>query len=276
MINRHYLESIFPLAHEFFSRVGLTEEYFVAYVTLCLQGKMKASDLSVAVNVDRVRIYKILKKLQKYSAVDQVGGKPAVYSAAPLEKFVNNVIFRQESEVNSLKSDGDRLLKAFEKSLKSNSLGSSERISFRFRLIEDETTLIHSTLQMISQTKHQLRIAFDKCTFFRFCNASLLPLIAKCIEKNVAVRMVFENNEEIRKIVGQTVAGRSVKYSNIKSYPVFMISDSNEIMSLIEAGENGKNTEPQIPTLGFWCNSSSYICKMSSLFDHIYDQAGQE
>lgn len=272
-IDREFLEKSFPSTFEYFEHIGLSKEDFLAYVTLVTEGPMKASDLGTLLDVDRNKIYRILKTLESKGAVEIVGGRPMVYGATPIDQLLARVVTSKEQELQQLRKNIGRAVETFYSNIAQVNAIQQKDIGFRFRFIEGYNNLVADVMRVVDNTKEDLRAVVDKYTFYKFHRSEILPRIASCIERGVNVRIGIEYDPSIEAIVDAYKGGPFTKYYNSGYYPVYLISDKKELVILLETGNKNDASESMKSLLGFWCNSTPFATRMTSMFDYLWDNA---
>ncbi len=272
MIRKKYLEEKFPTTFEYFSKVGLSTEEFFAYITLVTKGQMKVSDLSNVLEMDRTKVYRLLKNLEKFAAVEIVRGHPIYYKSAPLDELLSRIVSSKEHELNNMKDNMSKAIESFKSNISINDDSDYTQVGFRFRFIEGDPLLLSEALKIIRNTKNELKIAVDKFTFLKFHRSDLLPAIVECIDRGVSVSMVSEDDQYIRESVKKYQGDEIVRFFHYNFYPVFLVSDKSELIVVMDTGSRNSDTETTKVTLGFWCSSIPFATRMASMFDYIWER----
>ncbi len=272
MIDIDLLKEKFPLVFEYFNWLGLSVDDFRVYMTLYVEGRKRASELSSSLDVDRAKVYRILDTLQKVPAVEITGGRPAYYSAVPIEEFLSKAIFHKEQEVKDLKLRVNDVLEDFKSKISLENGFGEEKPNFRFRFIQGENALISQAKEVVNKTENDLRIAVDKFTFLKFYRSEIVKEVAKCASRGISVKILSEADDELYRLFRKIRSEKNVKFFNYSFYPVFLISDKKEIITLIETGNRNMKLEAGKGPLGFWCTSLPFSTRMNMLFDFIWDE----
>jgi sugar-specific transcriptional regulator TrmB len=88
--------------------LGFSEVDAIVYIFLATKAPQNATDIANALRMNKQRLYPCLRKLQKKGVVNCTEGKPALFSAVPMEEALNvfiktNVEKAQQMEVNKEK-----------------------------------------------------------------------------------------------------------------------------------------------------------------------------
>ncbi len=270
-MDKGLIQEKFAKVSEFFRKVGLSPDDFSVYVSLAMGGPMKVSSLAEILDIDRVRVYRILKNLEKESAVELLHGKPAVYSASPIDHVLSNILHHKELEIKEIRENVEDVVESFKSNIASMEQDVGGPGSFKFRFVEGDASLASEAKSIMQRAQTSVRVALDRHTFFKFYRTELIDPLVQRKNEGLDIRVVCEAHPEVKELISKCSIEDSVKTFSFDFYPVFIVADDNEVITLLETGNKNDMMGVMKTSLGFWCLSRAFASKMVHMFDLLWN-----
>ena len=106
------------------TKLGFTEIDAKVYVFLSTEGSRKARDIAEALNLHRLRLYRVLKKLRSNGLIKASPEYPAFFSAVLFDKVLDIMIDAKKEQHKALQENEEILLSTWRSMVKEGSVDS--------------------------------------------------------------------------------------------------------------------------------------------------------
>jgi len=212
-------------AVKFLKEFGLNAYEAKAYLSLLLQPRITASEVSKISGVPPQRIYDSLKKLEEKGFIYSIGEKPKLYVPLPLKEALTGRVYQLRLEFEKKEKFLKSLINEVEKYVpkRRNEKEQPERIL----TIEGEENISSKALELISETKKTLWIAGIKPLFKFGCRGNLDKYLGDSVKLIAVGKFDSPCKEEIKKLGGNYVE-REI------DLPYLLISDEKKALIVYE------------------------------------------
>jgi len=101
-------------------RYGMDKDESRVYINLLAQGPEGAGIIAKRLGLNRVRVYRILKRLEAKGVVKAVLGRPVRYVAISLEEAINKFIESERKKIQLMEAERKKLLETYMKIFESH------------------------------------------------------------------------------------------------------------------------------------------------------------
>jgi len=245
---------------------GMDEEESRVYVHLLVQGPGGAGAIAKRLGINRVKVYRILKRLEGKGMVEAVLGRPVKYLAMPLEKAVNRFIEDEKKRIRLMEAERNKLLEAYERIVERQ----PRIVEPRFRILHGRRSVFNFLSGMFERTKEEIALMTTVNDLYRFTYVGLDEILRRNAQNKVKVRILTEINEKTIEIIENYLGFAEVFHRNLPGPVRFITVDGKEsFTSVLMDDSMSLNTEKDA---GLWTDSSSYVEAMRKFFEDFWSR----
>ncbi|MCC7551361.1 MAG: TrmB family transcriptional regulator [Methanobacterium sp.] len=240
--------------------MGLTDYETQAYVALTSLISANATDISLAANVPRSKVYQVLKNLVEKGFVELSRGKPLIFTVIPPHEVfqrsrnhIRNTMEQAEAELNIV----------YESQI--------PQVPAPIWLIHGHEKIVKKEMEIISRAKESLFIMGG--LMFPGEPSLLQANLEKAMEKGVNVRMLTTPSCWVDEVEVPTQEIMKDFPSEIKFFPVpfikLVVRDKNEM--LIAFCKLSGNRILSETTIGIWNQYQEFVDTISGIYEFIWN-----
>ena len=257
-----------------FSNIGLSDKEARVYLYLSKKGATKAREISHALNIDRVQLYRILKELQKRGMAESTFGYPASFVAVSFEKVLDCLIRTKRDEAKGLEASKDDLMSQFNLCQPEDGEASSDR----FMVIEGRNYIYSRIAEMIQETKESLAVVtsgYGVIQAYRFglldygfsqkenVHFRFLTSLSTVADHIKVTKELLRKAEEASLCFDSRIGDVGAGY-----FPRFLIRDGTELLIFLKMDINDKSDS--IEDTGLWTNNRVLVHAFSVFFEDMW------
>jgi len=245
---------------------GMDEEESRVYAHLLIQGPEGAGAIAKRLGINRVKAYRILKRLEGRGLVEAVLGRPVRYLAAPLEETVNRFIEDEKKRIRLMEEEKKKLLEAYERIVERQ----PRIVEPRFRILHGRRSVFNFLSGMFERTEEEIALMTTVNDLYRFTYVGLDDILRRKSQNGVKVRVLTEINEKTIEIIENYLGFAEVFHRNLPGAVRFITVDGKEsFTSVLMDDSMSLNTEKDS---GLWTDSSSYVEAMRKFFEDFWSR----
>jgi len=261
---------------KFLSDTGLTENESKVYLYLAKKEAAKVREISQALKIGRVQLYRALNNLQKRGMVESSFEYPANYSAVPFENVLDLMVESKKEEAKNLETSKNDLLSQ----LVNYRADIASAVSDKFIVLEGRNYIYSKIKQMIQTAEKTIdvvssgrgvieayRSGLFECGFnhplkgkvlFRFLT-SLSTVAQHCQEARISFKQAKEASVKFESRIGKFAEDYFLR---------FVLKDDNELLLFLNMNEEGNGNSKN--DTGLWTNNRVLIHAFSVGFEHMW------
>jgi len=247
---------------------GFTKEEADTYVFLASTGPTSASTVSRRFNYNRMKAYRLLKKLEEDGLVHSVVGRPVRYVVAPIEGVVNNCIEEASKRLTGLKNSQSKIIEEIRK------LEGTERRETeepRFRMYQGRQRVYELLASMCDRAERELSLITTPQDLLRLSLWGLDERFSDLTGADRSVRLLTSVNEANLREIEELSKKIDVRHMLIDTPIRFALIDEEETLSSV-AMDDSMSMTTQNDT-GLWTNSQSFVSTMKTFYDALWSMA---
>ena len=245
---------------------GMDEEESRVYAHLLIQGPEGAGAIAKRLGINRVKAYRILKRLEGRGLVEAVLGRPVRYLAAPLEETVNRFIEDEKKRIRLMEEEKKKLLEAYERIVERQ----PRIVEPRFRILHGRRSVFNFLSGMFERTEEEIALMTTVNDLYRFTYVGLDDILRRKAQNGVKARILTEINEKTIEIIENYLGFAEVFHRNLPGAVRFITVDGKEsFTSVLMDDSMSLNTEKDS---GLWTDSSSYVEAMRKFFEDFWSR----
>ena len=239
--------------------LGLTKLEAEVYLSLHVEGKSNATEISRSTRISRPDVYRILSRLQEDSLIEKEINYPNEYKAIPIQTAVDMLLKQKSKKLDDLRSKTDLLLE----SLKNTTNPMKTELQSKFIIIPSRQVLIKKLKKAIDLSKKTIEVSTSSKRFFLACNTFSGPFI-NAWSRGVKGRVVIEEIEE--SILDNIRESWKSPFAEIKYLPtipttIIAIFDKKEVFLVLERNAGLQDSD------ALWSNNPNLLSMANDFFE---------
>lgn len=249
------------------SLYGLSDMESRVLVTLANIGPVQASLIARKLGVNRMKVYRVLKRLQEKGLVDSILGRPVKFAAIPVDKALELLIEKAKKKVAEMEAKQSDIVEAW-----SNiRVIPHETFGPRFRINQGRKNVYTSIVKMLQEAEKEVDLVVTVNELYRMIFAGLDDSLRECSRRNVEVRILTEINERSIKAVKGYMSYTSIRHTDLSGNMRFLIVDEEEVLTSVAMDDSISLETKQ--DIGLWTDSKDYVQAIKVFFDELWVNA---
>ena len=261
-----------------FNSIGLTDKEAKVYLYLAKKSPAKAREISRALNIERVQLYRTLKELQKRGMVESTFGYPASFVAVSFGKVLDLLIKAKREEAKSMEAGKDDLMSQ----LNLYQPEDGEAGSDKFMVLEGRNYIYSKIAQMIQETRRTLAVVTSGVGVLQAYRSGLLdygfdhPLKDEVHFRFLTSLSTIANHIEVTKELLQKAEKVSLYFESrigdfgTRLFPRFIIKDSDELLIFLKMDEDDASMPIVFEGTGLWTNNQVLVHAFIAFFEDMW------
>lgn len=266
------MEAVFKIL----SDIGLTDQELKVYLCLTNKGAVKVREISQALKVGRVQLYRVLNDLQKRGMVESSFGYPAVYTAVPFEEVLDLLVESKKEEAKNVEASKKELVSQL-------STYRSAPAPFnpdKFIVLEGRNYIYSKIAQMIQSAKKTADVVSSGRGVIEAYRSGLFdsgfnhPLKEKVFFRFLtSFSTVAKHHQEARESLKQAKEASLNFDSRIGNFGAgdflrFVLKDDDELLVFLKMSETEISVSKN--DTGLWTTNKVLIQAFSVAFEHMW------
>ena len=265
--------------NEVFKKFDVTKEQAKIYLYLIKKKSAKARELSKALKIERVQLYRDLKNLQKRGMIESTFEYPASFIAVPFEKVLDLQIKVKRDEAKKLEASKNELISQID----SFNPEINDVDIEKFMVIEGNKYINSKIAQMIQDTREELEVVTSGYGVIQAYRSGLLDLgFEHPLKKKVTFRFLttlstISDHIEVTKELLKKAENNSLIFESRISdfgsghFPRFIIRDKTEMLIYLKMEELDPHSE--LEDTGMWSNNQVLVHAFLAFFEKIWNDS---
>ena len=245
---------------------GMDEEESQVYVYLLVQGPSGAGAIAKRLGINRVKAYRILKRLEGRGMVEAILGRPVRYSAMPLEETVNRFIDEEKERVRLMEEEKKRLLEAYEKIVEKQ----PRIVEPKFRILHGRRSVFNFLSGMFERAGKEIALMTTVNDLYRFTYVGLDETLRRKAQSGVKVRILTETNEKTIRVIENYLGFAEVSHRSLPGAIRFITVDRKEAFTSVLMDDSISLTTEK--DAGLWTDSADYVEAMKRFFEDFWSR----
>jgi len=246
------------------TKFDLSKNEVRVYLYLARFGAQKAQRIAEALNVHRTEAYKILRRLEKQGLVSCVFERPMKFVSVPFENALGNLIEERRQRVHQMEQWKKELMKTWESLPKAEARKTKKET---FQVLEGRRQVSVKATQLLDGCSSEILMQLSDENLLWLFNSPFfddLDGIAK--KRGIDVRILTNFSPTSTYVLEEINLGKGdFAYKSVEDSPCFIISDSGQMLLLMERDEEGDGKP-----FAIWTNYTTLVSSFRMLFSLIW------
>ena len=239
---------------------GLGEKEAKVYAWLISAGPSKANEVAKALELNRMDVYRALKKLQTAGLVNAVAGRPTRFIPVPVKEALNMLIEEARRKVREMEERRKQIVEEFSKlTLPEVQYGP------RIRVIEGRVNVYRTLEKMYTSAEEGICLITTVNDLYRMRLVDLDDVLRKVSKKGVDVRILTNPSREDEDVVKAYTKFSEVRATVLPTPLRMSASDSREaVVSILMDDSIVLKTRKDV---SLWTDGAGLVGAVRMLFE---------
>ncbi len=247
---------------------GLTRNEARVLVFLAKTGPSKASDVALAVQINRTETYRTVRNLQRRGLVEATLERPVRFQSVPFDRCLQILIDEEKTKLEVLEQRGGSLRQQFQ----SIYIEPFDHDVERFQVIEGRFAIEQRLRNMCSQAKQSVMAVFSSPNTLRAENSGLFGMLGDFAKTGLRVKLIAEVTQANLRTVERLRKTIEIRHLDLKTKPVPKVSivdDSEALFEITTPDESRKSSNE----IALWINSRPFVKNLQAYFGEMWAAA---
>jgi len=239
---------------------GLGEKEAKVYAWLASAGPSKANEVARALELNRMDVYRALKRLQTAGLVNAVAGRPTRFVPVPIKDALNMLIEEARRKVREMEERRRQIVAEFSKLTIPK-----VRYGPRIRVIEGRVNVYRTLEKMYTSAEDGICLITTVNDLYRMRLVDLDDVLKKVSRKGVEVRILTNPGREDRDVVEAYAEFSEVRATTLPTPMRMTAADLREaVVSIMMDDSMVLKTRKDV---SLWTDGSGLIGAVRMLFE---------
>ena len=251
---------------EALTKYGLNELEAKTYVTLVLEGPCTASTLAKMVDINRVKAYRVLKRLQDRGLVEAILERPLKFLAIPPPKALDLLIDNLKKSVSEAEAKRDFIVGELSHPRAINKFETP-----KFNLIIGRRPVTSFIAKIIKEAKEKICVMTTKNDLQRLSFLGLDEDLKKLAKKGVRIQILTNVDEGGIRVAKEYSRFAEVRHTEDVGISRLVIVDEKQVLNSVFLDDSMRLDTERDGC--FWTDSKDYANIMGGLFREKWKDA---
>jgi sugar-specific transcriptional regulator TrmB len=247
---------------------GFTTDEARFYLFLSVMGPSPISSLVRRFDINRVKVYRILERLEERGLIEKIMGRPVRYAAKPIETSLQNELDNLKLRFSELEKAREEIISDWSKLALSEEGLSDEP---RFRIHQGRQQIYEQLLHISDRAKEELLIVTTERDLHRLALYGIDEKLEVHVKNGIDIKIITQIEstgfDEIEGYYGFAAIRHVVLPSPVR----IILIDNSE--SLVTVSMDDSMNMSTLNDTGLWTNSVSFISVMGVFFEALWTLA---
>ena len=247
-------------------RYGMDKDESRVYINLLAQGPEGAGVIAKRLGLNRVRVYRILKRLEAKGVVKAVLGRPVKYVAISLEEAINRFIESERKKIQLMEAERKKLLESYMKIFESH----PPVVAPKFRILNGRRSIFNFLSEMFEGARKEISLMTTVNDLYGFTYVGLDEILKRKAQSGVKIKILTEISEKTIEVIENYLEFAEVSHRSLPGSIRFVTVDGKESFTSILMDDSvGINVEKDA---GLWTDSADYAEAMKRFFEDFWSR----
>ena len=244
---------------------GLTRNEARVLFFLAKTGTSKASEVALAVRINRTETYRTIRNLQRRGLVEATLERPVRFQSVPFEKCLQILVDERKARVRTLERRGEDLRRIFDNMRVEPLQPEIER----FQVLEGRIRIEQRLQTMYAQARKSVMAVLSSSELVRADTSGLFDLLIQAHRTGLRVRAITAIDQSNLGVVEKLTQTLEVRHLDLETRPVprvSIIDDTEALFEITTADETHRGEE-----VALWINSRPFVRNLQAYFEETWN-----
>jgi sugar-specific transcriptional regulator TrmB len=248
---------------------GLTRNEARVLIFLAKTGPSKASEVALALGINRTETYRTIRNLQRRGLVEVTLQRPVRFQSVPFGRCLQALTDETKTRLRILERRGETLAQQFQ----NVTIEPVSREVERFQVVEGRISIEQRLQRMFAQAKRIVLAVVSPSEIIRAHTSGLSEILARARKRGLRARIITSITQSNLDVVDKLRDVVEIRHLdlNVKPIPrVSIIDDSEALLEITNAYESlgGLREEGAL-----WICSNAFVRNLQAYFEEMWDSS---
>jgi sugar-specific transcriptional regulator TrmB len=246
-----------------FVDLGLSEEEAAVLRDLYLAGESKAGDLARSSGLARIKVYRILDRLQEMSIVESTMGRPVIFSAIPPDSAIERLIEHAARKLETMQVAREEVMKE----LARFKLQARPQIEAKYRIIQGKQQIYPWIAKMAASAGTEILAYIEREDLRKIYYTDVLEELSKARKRGVKVRILTDVDYSLAATVKDYAGYADIRHTRIPGMSILLVIDESELVVSATTRAEGASD------VALWMNGKNFVVGIKGLLGESWENA---
>lgn len=246
-----------------FVELGLDQEEATVLRDLYLAGESKAGDLAKSSGLARIKVYRILERLQEMNIVESTMGRPVIFSAIPPDSAVEKLIEHAAKKLERMESAREGLMQE----LSRFKLNQKPQAEAKYRIVQGRQQIYSMIAKMIGAANSEILAYVERDDLMKMAYTDIPEELARARKRGAKVMILTDVDYSLAPTIKEYSEFADVRHTKIPGMSILLVSDDSElaVSAMTRADSSGD--------VALWMNGKNFVAGIRGLLSDSWENA---
>jgi sugar-specific transcriptional regulator TrmB len=249
---------------------GFTQDEARFYLFLSIMGPSPIRALVRRFDINRIKVYRTLKRLEERGLVERVMSRPVQYNAKSIEDSLQTELDAHQREHADLEKSRNEILEDWDKLALTIE---DQPVEPRFRIHQGRQQIYNQIEQMCDKGVHDITIVTTERDLHRLALYGFDEKLRSLAKNNIQIRILTQVESVGFEEIADYFNFSAIRHVSLPSAVRFLVVDELESLMTVNMDDSMSMTTQR--DTGLWTNSASFISVMTIFYDALWTLASE-
>ncbi|UVS70121.1 TrmB family transcriptional regulator [Nitrososphaera viennensis] len=246
-----------------FVDLGLSEEEATVLRDLYLAGESKAGDLARSSGLARIKVYRILDRLQGMNIVESTMGRPVIFSPIPPDSAIERLIEHAARKLETMQVAREEVIKE----LSRFKLQERPQVEAKYRIIQGKRQIYPWIAKMAASAGSEILAYVEREDLRKIYYTDIPEELAKARKRGVKVRILTDVDYSLAATVKDYAGYADIRHTRIPGMSILLVIDESELVVSATTKVEGATD------VALWMNGKNFVAGIKGLLGESWENA---
>lgn len=246
-----------------FVDLGLSEEESAVLRDLYLAGESKAGDLARSSGLARIKVYRILDRLQEMNIVESTMGRPVIFSAITPDSAIERLIEHAARKLETMQVAREEVIKE----LARFKLQTRPQAEAKYRIIQGKQQIYPWIAKMAGSAASEILAYVERDDLRKIYYTDIPEELAKARKRGVKVKILTDVDYSLAATVKDYSGYADIRHTKIPGMSILLVVDESELVVSATTRAEG------VADVALWMNGKNFVAGIKGLLGESWENA---
>jgi sugar-specific transcriptional regulator TrmB len=246
-----------------FVDLGLSEEESAVLRDLYLAGESKAGDLARSSGLARIKVYRILDRLQEMNIVESTMGRPVIFSAITPDSAIERLIEHAARKLETMQVAREEVIKE----LARFKLQTRPQAEAKYRIIQGKQQIYPWIAKMAGSAASEILAYVERDDLRKIYYTDIPEELAKARKRGVKVKILTDVDYSLAATVKDYSGYADIRHTKIPGMSILLVVDESELVVSATTRAEGA------ADVALWMNGKNFVAGIKGLLGESWENA---
>ncbi|MEM2140801.1 helix-turn-helix domain-containing protein [Nitrososphaera sp.] len=247
-----------------FVDLGLDQEEAAVLRDLYLSGESKAGDLAKSCGLARIKVYRILERLQEMNIVESTMGRPVMFSAIPAESAIEKLIGHAAKKLEKMESARHDVIQELAKF----KLHQKPQVEAKYKIVQGKSQVYSMIAKMAGAARSVILAYVEREDLMKIAYTEIPEEFAKARKRGAKVMILTDVDFSLEETIKEYSEFAEIRHTKIPGMSMLLVTDDSELV--VSAMTRADSASGDV---ALWMNGRNFVAGIRGLLGDSWQNA---